>query len=122
MKIKLFAAALGGIALLLAFAALSRDQSVDAQNVPAVVKARAFELVDGNGRPRAQLAVESSGTVVLRLRDEKGTLRVKLGADQDGSGLLLTNEKTEVGVHALATRTRTRVIVQRGARRRALVP
>jgi hypothetical protein len=122
MKIKLLAAVLGGIALLLAFAALSRHQSVDAQNVPAVVKARAFELVDGNGRPRAQLAVESSGTVVLRLRDEKGTLRVKLGADEDGSGLLLTNEKTEVGVHALATRARTRLIVQRGAQRRTLRP
>jgi two-component sensor histidine kinase len=51
---------------------------------------------------RAQLNVESNGEVVIRLRDEKETIRVKLGASEDGSGLVLLDDLTELGVHILA--------------------
>ena len=46
---------------------------------------QAFELVDSNGQVRAQFDVEESGEVVLRLRDETGAVRVKLGASEDGT-------------------------------------
>jgi hypothetical protein len=41
--------------------------------------------------------------VVFRLLDESGTIRVKLGADAGGSGLLLANDAIEPGVRILAT-------------------
>jgi hypothetical protein len=43
--------------------------------------------------------------VVLRLLDRLGTIRVKLGAGEHGSGLLLLDEATEPGVHMIARRT-----------------
>lgn len=56
-------------------------------------RASATELVDGNGQVRAQLNVDDDdGEVVLRLRDADGSIRVKLGASKDGSGLLLLDE------------------------------
>jgi hypothetical protein len=58
----------------------------------------------------------------LKILDANGTIRAKLGGDPDGSGLVLLNERTEVGIHALATRTRTWLVVQRGDRRRVIRP
>jgi hypothetical protein len=87
-----------------------------------VVRAEAIELVDGSGRVRAQLNVSPDGEVVFRLRDENGTIRAKLGADERGSGLLLLDNKTEPGVHVLATRARTSLTLRRGGHRRVLRP
>jgi hypothetical protein len=67
-----------------------------------VLRAEAIELVDGQGRVRAQINVEESGEAVLRMRDSNGTIRIKIGASQDGSGLLLLNASTEPGVHILS--------------------
>jgi hypothetical protein len=73
------------------------------QDIAPVLRGRALELVDSNGKMRAQINVESSGDVVLRLRDESGVIRVKLGASKSGSGMAMLNDSTEVGVHILAT-------------------
>jgi hypothetical protein len=81
---------------------LAQAGPAGAQGGPAVILGRALELVDGRGQLRARFNVESSGEVVLRLLDEQGTIRVKLGANKDGSGLLLANDETEPGVHILA--------------------
>ena len=67
-----------------------------------IVRGEAFELIGPGGQIRARLNLESDGNVVLRLMDEEGTIRVKLGASRKGSGLVLLNESTEVGVHLLA--------------------
>jgi hypothetical protein len=67
--------------------------------------------VDERGRIRARLNVEPGGAVVFRLLDDHGTIRVKLGADQDGSGLLLANDVTEPGIHLLAKGTGSSVKV-----------
>jgi hypothetical protein len=40
--------------------------------------------------------------LVFRLLDQRGRIRVKLGASEDGSGLVLGNDTTEPGVHILA--------------------
>jgi hypothetical protein len=116
MKIQL-AGALAVTALLLWAGALLGGRSAGAQSAPAVVRAQAFELVDGAGRVRATLDARG-----FKMLDENGTIRIKLGADANGSGLLLANERTEVGVHALATRARTWLVVQRGKHRRVIRP
>lgn len=51
---------------------------------------------------RARLNVESNGEVVFRLLDQMGTIRFKLGASVDGSGLLLLDDEAEPGVQMLA--------------------
>ncbi len=74
----------------------------DAPQTPAIVRAQAIELVNERGQVRSRLNVEPSGEVVFRLFDKDGTIRVKLGASEDGSGLLLLDETTEPAVHLLA--------------------
>jgi hypothetical protein len=63
------------------------------------VRARMLELVDDKGVVRAQINTEDDGEVVFRLRDRRGNLRVKLGAGDGGSGLLLADDQTQIGVH-----------------------
>jgi hypothetical protein len=89
----------------LLLAALGQTGQAGAQDTPAVLRGRALELVDGRGQLRARFNVETGGQIVLRLMDQEGTIRVKLGAGKDGSGLLLNNDATEPGVHILAKDT-----------------
>jgi transposase len=92
-----------------------------AEGQEAVLRARAIELVDDRGQVRAQLNVEGDGAV-FRLRDQNGTIRTKLGGGVDGSGLLLANQRAEVGAHIVATRRRTALTLRRGGRRKVLKP
>ena len=56
---------------------------------------RALEVVDEHGVVRARLGVKLPSTgVELDLFDRKGIIHVKLGAGDNGSGLLLTDEIT----------------------------
>jgi hypothetical protein len=100
------------IGLLLWTGALGR--ATYAQPPPGVVRGEAFELVDRTGQVRGALTVESNGEAVFRLRDAKGTIRVKLGASEEGSGLLLIDGATEPGLHVLSRRTGTTASI-RGA-------
>ena len=81
-------------------------------SVAPIVRARALELVDDQGRVRAELKVlpaqpdfkmpdGSVGypeTVQLRLITSKGGPNVKLAATEDGSGLVLGGEKGYVQI------------------------
>jgi hypothetical protein len=67
-----------------------------------LLRAQLIELVDASGVVRGQLKTEDGGDVVFRLLDRNGTVRVKLGASEMGSGLLLADDQTDVGVHILA--------------------
>jgi len=104
MKIQRFALALLVINLLLLVLFFTQQQSSAAQAIAPVLRARTLELVDAQGRVRSRLNVESGGEVVFRLFEQSGTIRVKLGAGEDGSGLVLNDETTEPGVHILARR------------------
>jgi hypothetical protein len=115
-------AALLGALVALAAAVVLNGRRADAAPAPQVLRARSIELVDARGMRRASLKAEPQGDVVFRLFDRRGTIRVKLGAGETGSGLLLNDETTGPGVHLLATRDRTLVAVQRGDQRRELVP
>jgi hypothetical protein len=114
------ATALLGAAVIVGLAL--REGPAQAKSVPGVVRAQTIELVDRRGRVRAQLKVETGGQVVFRLRDAAGRVRVKLGADGAGSGLVLMNETSEPGVHVLATRSATSLALQRGEQRNVLTP
>ncbi len=88
----------------------------------SVLRAQKIELVDTHGVTRARLSTEPGGEVVLRLMGANGELRVKLGASNDGSGLLLANAATEPGVHLLAQRTEATLRLKEGEREKLLEP
>jgi hypothetical protein len=93
-----------------------------------VLRGQALELVDAAGQVRSRLNVEKDGQVVFRLLDQRGTIRVKLGAGEDGSGLVLLDERTEPGIHLVARREAqgergaTSVTLRSGDRSRTLTP
>ncbi|HEY8512432.1 MAG TPA: hypothetical protein VIL31_10770 [Cyclobacteriaceae bacterium] len=66
------------------------------------ITVREFQLVDEDGTERASIKVEAEGQVVLRLRDQNGAIKVKMGADESGSGLVLLDRQTTPSIHALS--------------------
>ena len=102
---------------------LIRSSSLFAASEPETVRARAIELVDQQGRVRAQLNVEPNGEAVFRLRDAKGEIRVKLGADGEGSGLILLDGATEPRIHMLAKDSGISVtLTNKNGQRRVITP
>ena len=112
MKTRLLTAlSLVNLAILLVVVFLISSSS-KSDAVPTVVKARAFELVDANGRIRAEIKVLPAEpnatmpdgtkgypeTVILRLIDSKGGPNVKLSATEDGSGMVLGGDSGYVQV------------------------
>lgn len=87
--------------------AILLSRPIVAQGDAQILRGRALELVDPSGRVRAQFNVEPDGEAVFRLRDAEGTIRVKLGAGSDGSGLTLLDETTEPAVQIIARRSAT---------------
>jgi hypothetical protein len=93
-----------------------------------VLRGQALELVDASGQIRSRLNVEKDGQVVFRLLDQRGTIRVKLGAGEDGSGLVLLDERTEPAIHLVARRDSLRdragtsMTLRSGERSRTLTP
>lgn len=88
--------------LLLLVFLLAQAPSSAQQSVSPVVRTRAFELVDENGKVRAQMNVEQTGEVVFRLRDSTGTIRTKFSANETGSGLSMMDDRTEATVQIRA--------------------
>ena len=66
------------------------------------ITVKEFEVVDANGKPRASIKIEPDGEAVFRMMDKLGTIRVKIAAGEDGSGLVLLDDSTEPAIHALA--------------------
>jgi hypothetical protein len=122
MRLERLAVPVAAICLAALLAVLFLDRPADAGRAPSVLRARAFELVDGRGQVRAQIDVERNREVVFRLRDQRGRIKVKIGASRAGSGLLLLNESTEPGIQALAGEQETSVTVQRGDARQVIMP
>ncbi len=83
-------------------------------DVPAVLRARALQIVDEHGRVRASLSVLPEDpkvlwkgkpypeTVLLRLITADGRPNVKLGASKNGAGLLVGGESDPTYVQLLA--------------------
>jgi hypothetical protein len=101
----LFALTLTNAALLM-FSLTQPHRTAAARDIAPVLRGRAFEIVDDKGRVRAEIKVlpaqpafkmpdGTTGypeTVQLRLFSSKGGPNVKLGATEDGSGLVLGGE------------------------------
>jgi len=103
MKNARIAIALGIVNTALLVGLISFSQSrASADTTPEVLRAQLIELVDAKGDVRAQFKIEENDEAVFRMRDKTGTVRVKLGVSEDGSGLVLFDARTEPGVHILA--------------------
>lgn len=98
MPLQRFTIVLTVLNSLLLFLLLSERNAIVAQGVPDVLRARAWELVDERGQARATMVVAPDGEAVFRLKDSQGTIRVKIGANDVGSGLVLLNDRTEPGI------------------------
>ena len=85
--------------LALLFFTLAQIRPAVAEGVPPVLRGRALEIVDEQGRVRASLNVlpaktqpngeTYSETVLLRLITERGRPSVKIGASEQAAGLSL---------------------------------
>ena len=81
--------------------ALAQMRPAVAQDVAPVLRARALEIVDQQGRVRASIVLHPPQTVggqpypetvMLRLIDQHGRPAVKLGASERGAGLGLAGD------------------------------
>lgn len=94
------------------------------QQIVPVLRVQQLELVDDKGVVRAQLMVAQPGNEALfRMRSARGLIRVKLGANEAGSGLVLADSSQQPGVtlHAKSTGSSLR-IMNRDGRERAIQP
>src|SRR5687767_14779058 len=107
MKLQRLAITLTVLNLVLLFLIVTQARPTTAQAVAPILRGHVLELVDDRGQVRSRLNVEPTGEVVLRLLDQNGTIRVKLGAGEDGSGLVLADEATEPAIHIVARRAGT---------------
>lgn len=98
---------IGLVAVNLVLIILVAAQAGSLATPPDVLRGRALELIDDRGQVRATLDVDEAGEVLLRLRDRNGTIRVKMGAAEHGSGLLLVDDAAEPAVQIIARRTPT---------------
>jgi hypothetical protein len=124
MKSQRLALVLTAVNLIILAALLFRGQPVAAQDVTPVVRVGRFELVDERGTVRASLRAESGpDATALRIMDGTGAIRVKLAADANGSGLVLVDDGTELGVQMLAQETGSLVkLVDRDGREHVVKP
>jgi hypothetical protein len=115
MKTQRLAIFLTAVNLVILMFVMAQSSPGVAQGVAPVLRGQALEIVDQRGQIRARINVEPAATtpdgkkypeaVVFRLTDPNGRIRVKLGADSDGSGLMLADDSQQPGVHALAKGT-----------------
>jgi hypothetical protein len=86
--------------------------SAEVISAGSVLRGRALEITDDEGRTRASIKVHPASvlpdgttypeTALLRLINSQGTPNVKLAATEDGSGLVLSGEANPTHVQILA--------------------
>src|SRR5262249_20792029 len=101
--------------LILAYGLVRASTAASAEVAP-VLRGRALEIVDDQGRVRAMIKVFPASpttkmpdgttgypeTVLLRLIDSKGAPNVKIAATEDGSAVSLGGESNPTNVQVLA--------------------
>jgi hypothetical protein len=98
---------------LLVFLLLRHSGTLPSDDVAAVVRCRAFQVVDEQGRTRASISVlppttfKPTGkaypeTVIFRLIDAKGRPEVKIAASEEGAGLGNVGETDDTQVKLAA--------------------
>jgi hypothetical protein len=87
---------------------LTAAQAMSREDVSPILRAHEIELVDDHGLVRSRLEIKpGSGVVLLQLFDQKGIIKVKLGAGEDGSGMFLADETQNSGVQIIARQSGT---------------
>ena len=134
MKVVRLVLVLSAVNALLLVALLSQLNPAAAQQTAPVLRGRALEIVDAQGRPRATLHVEPAGaangvayqeTVIFRLITERGRPAVKVTTSEEGSGVMVAagtaTERTYVTVGAKGTAT-TITMKNEDGRERLIAP
>jgi hypothetical protein len=95
----------------------------EVEEIAPVLRAQEVQLVDKQGKTVAQLYVGEDGGGNLRLRSGDGTIRVKLGATADGSGLLLFDREAEPAVWLASNKSGTSAtLAEKGKNKRVIKP
>jgi hypothetical protein len=137
MKTQRFATGLTVLNLFVLMSILYRANSAANAELPSVLRVRALELVDDQGRVRAMLKVFPADptvkmpdgttgypeTVLFRLIDSKGAPNVKIAATEDGSGISLGGESNPTHIQVLARGTNTSLtLVNKDGRKQVIKP
>lgn len=123
MKDRLTQALLAVIAALLALNLFRPSPPAQMQPTNGMLRVQGFELVNNKGQVVAQLYAGDDGGGNLRLRSGDGVVRVKLGAETEGSGLLLLDKETAPAVWLLAGKDGTSLtLAEKGKERKILKP
>jgi hypothetical protein len=116
---------------------LLRTNSAATSEVVPVLRGRALEIVDDQGRVRAMIRVFPPSptakmpdgtvgypeTVLLRLIDSKGAPNVKIAATEDGSAVSFAGESNPTHVQLLARGTSTSLkLVNKDGREQLIKP
>jgi hypothetical protein len=96
MRVQRLTIVLTVINVLILMFVLAEVRKPRAEGVAQVLRGQALEIVDARGQVRARINIEPATAMsdgkkypeaaVFRLIDPNGRIRVKLGADTDGSG------------------------------------
>lgn len=108
-------------------------RSAEVNSAGSVLRGRALEITDDEGRTRASIKVYPPSvlpdgttypeTVLLRLINSQGTPNVKLAATEDGSGLVLSGDSNPTHVQILARGTTTFLkLTDKDGQQRSIAP
>jgi hypothetical protein len=137
MKTQRLAIGLTVLNLVILMSVLLRANSAPTPEVASVLRGRALEIVDDQGRVRAMIRVfppspsakmpdGTTGypeTVLLRLIDSKGAPNVKIAATEDGSAVSLGGQSNPTNVQVLARGTSTSLkLVNKDGREQLIKP
>ena len=136
MKTQRFAIGLTMLNLFVLMSTLFRANSAATPEVAPVLRCRELYLVDDKGRVRAELKVTPAqptlkmpdGTtgfpesVLFRLISSTGSPHVKLGANEDGAGLVLGGEGGYVQILSRGTNVPFAKIVTKDGREQVMKP
>jgi hypothetical protein len=137
MKTQRLAIALTVLNLVILLFFLVRGKSSPSPEVEPVLRGRALEIVDDQGRVRAMIKVFPASptakmpdgtmgypeTVLLRLIDSKGAPNVKIAATEDGSAVSLGGESNPTNVQVLARGVSTSLkLVNKDGREQLIKP
>jgi hypothetical protein len=114
---------------LLIFLLVTHRGALVSNDVAAVVRCRAFQVVDDQGRTRASISVLPASTfkptgkpypdpetVIFRLIDAKGRPEVKIGASEEGAGLGFVGDadETQVKLEAMGSESSLTLLNKNG--------
>ena len=137
MKTQRFFIGLTVLNILILMFALFDGKAAATPDLPPVLRIRALELVDDQGRVRAMLKVFPADptikmpdgttgypeTVLFRLIDSKGAPNVKIAATEDGSAMSLGGESNPTHVQVLARGTNTSLtLINKDGRKEVIKP